>query len=289
MKKGMDDRRNLQYALIGVYALCFALRGLEYFVLRTDETFWGEAFLHKLAGIAVLYAAAKRYGFSAREIGFARGRAVRKLLAGLGFGTVVFALAYFVEIAMLAARQQFTAVRIYVSAYAPGGNIGNQTAPVFFLICIQGNAVNVIMEEGVFRGLFPRMLEKRYSFFTGAVISAALFGVWHIAAPLRSFLDGEAELHAFAANALMLVVTSALIGLKFSMLARLTGSLYMGMGDHFVNNTLVNMIHVLSRTGADEWQVLRIALAQSVSFAVVLACYVCRNRKQKAGGTTGQS
>lgn len=288
MKK-MDDRRSLWFALVGVYAVCFALRGIEYFVLRTDETFWGEAFVHKLAGIVILYAVAKRYGFSARDIGFERGRAPWKLLAGLGFGTAVFALAYFVEIAVLAARQQFAAVHVYVSAYAPGGNIGNQTAPVFFLICILGNVINVIMEEGIFRGLFPEMLEKRYSFFTGAVISASLFGVWHIIAPLRSFLDGAAGFYAFVANALMLAVTSALIGLKFSMLAKLTGSLYMGMGDHFVNNTLVNMLHVLSRTGTDERQVQRIALAQGASFAVVLVCYVRRNRREKERRATGQS
>ena len=78
---------------------------------------------------------------------------------------------------------------------------------------------------------------------------------------------------AFWANALLLVGTSALIGFKFALLTRITGSLYAAMGDHFVNNTIVNLLHVLSYSGADELQTVRIALAQSLSFLLVLIWY----------------
>ena len=64
----------------------------------------------------------------------------------------------------------------------------------------------------------------------------------------------------------MLVATSAIVGFKFAMMTKLTGSLYMSMGDHFVNNTIVNILHAMSTTGADEGMVLRVAIAQSVSF-----------------------
>ena len=71
--------------------------------------------------------------------------------------------------------------------------------------------------------------------------------------------------------------TSALIGFKFALLTRITGSLYAAMGDHFVNNTIVNLLHVLSYSGADELQTVRIALAQSLSFLLVLIWY--KNRR----------
>ena len=37
------------------------------------------------------------------------------------------------------------------------------------------------MEEGIFRGLFQRMLEKRFSFLVSAGIASGLFGLWHMA------------------------------------------------------------------------------------------------------------
>lgn len=54
------------------------------------------------------------------------------------------------------------------------------------------------------------------------------------------------------ANAIMLIVSSTLVGLKLAMITYMEGNLYMGMADHFVNNTIVNLLHIESSTGADE-------------------------------------
>jgi membrane protease YdiL (CAAX protease family) len=84
------------------------------------------------------------------------------------------------------------------------------------------------------------------------------------------------------ANIIMLVVTSGLVGFKFALLTKITGSLYMAMGDHFVNNTIVNLLHVVSTTGADEMMVLRVAIAQSLSCVMVLVYYIlayCKKEK----------
>lgn len=82
------------------------------------------------------------------------------------------------------------------------------------------------------------------------------------------------------ANIAMLVGTSALVGFKFAMLTKMTGSLYMAMGDHFVNNTIVNLLHVVSATGVDEMMAVRVAIAQSVSFILVLICFIRRHLKK---------
>lgn len=81
----------------------------------------------------------------------------------------------------------------------------------------------------------------------------------------------------------MLIVTSGLVGFKFVMMTRMTGSLYMAMGDHFINNTIVNILHVVSNTDADELQFIRIAIAQTLSFIVVLICYLKKYRKAENG------
>ena len=215
-----------------------------------------------------------------KDIGFGKNNVLRNLLKGLGFGLSVFIVAYITEILILIVQNKFAMVQIYVSAYAIDGNIGNQTAFIFFIICILGNIINVVMEEGLFRGLFQKMLEYKYSFIVSAIISSVLFGVWHIMAPVRSYCDGMIGVSGLLVNMIMLVITSGIIGFKFCLLAKMTGSLYMSMSDHFVNNTIINIFHVISDTGVDELQVVRIAVAQSLSFIIVLIFYR-RNYKGK--------
>ena len=273
---------NAMPAVLVIYAVCFLFRVFDYFVLRTDQSFLGEAFVHKLIGIALLYVCAAFFKYKRSEIGFAKEKAAANTLKGLGFGLATFAIAYAAEILIVAVQGRFESLDLYVSAYAVDGNIGNQTAFVFFAICIIGNIINVVMEEGVFRGLFQKILENKFSFIPAAVIASALFGFWHIMAPVRSFYDGTMSTGGFIANTIMLVVTSTLVGFKFAMMTKLTGSLYMAMGDHFVNNTIVNMLHVVTDTGADELMVVRISIAQSVSFIAVLIWYVLQKHTSRS-------
>lgn len=274
----LNQKKTIPVVMI-IYLLCFVFRIWEYFVLRTDRTFWGEAFIHKLIGIVILCAAVKGLSFTFKEIGFSKERVLSDLGKGLLFGISIFAIAYGVEILIAVLQGNFQALQLYVSAYAVDGNIGNQTAFIFFIICIVGNIINVIMEEGIFRGIFQQILQKKYSFILSAVIASCLFGLWHIIGPVRNYYDGVSSLGGCIANAAMLVVTSGLVGFKFAILTKMTGSLYMAMGDHFVNNTIVNMLHVVSGTGADELQVIRITIAQTLSFIVVLIRYKLRHSK----------
>lgn len=261
-------------AAIFIYVLCCIFRFLEYFFLRTDETFWGEAFIHKLAGIVILFIAVEHYDFTFAEIGFTKNRILHRLLEGFAFGFFVFVPAYSVEIIIAIMQGEFENLELYVSAYSANGTIGRQTGFLFFVICIAGNIINVIMEEGIFRGLFQKILEKKYFFPVTSIITACLFGLWHIMAPARSYYDGTMSCKSFAANAILLVVTSSLVGFKFALMTKLTRSLYMAMGHHFINNAVVNILHVVSSTGTDKYMVVRISIAQTISFVIILIWYI---------------
>ena len=269
--------------ILVIYLICFAFRALEYFVIRTDQTFLGEAFIHKLIGIGLLVLAIKVFRYSFAEVGFKTGKAFYDILKGLAFGLATFFIAYGAELIIVASTGNLKGLELYVSAYSVDGNIGHQTDFYFFIICILGNIINVLMEEGVFRGLFQRMLNSHYKFVIAAIIASVLFGVWHIMSPLRNYLDGNQSLGGFIAQSCLLIGTSALVGFKFAMMGKLTGNLYMAMGDHFVNNTIVNILHVVSNSEADQFQVIRITIAQSLSFTVILIWYLIvyfKNRKQ---------
>lgn len=270
----LQKRKKVLLIVFLIYLLCYGLRFLEYFVLRTDQTWFGEAIIHKLIGIVILFVVARLLQFTMKEIGFSKENSLRNLLKGLAFGIGVFFVAYAVEVLIAVSQGSFDSLQIYVSSYAIDENVGHRTEALFFLICIVGNIVNVIMEEGVFRGLFEKILEQKYSFVVSAIITSVLFGFWHVIGPVRNYYDGTSSMEGMIANVIMLLITSALVGFKFAMLTKMTGNHYMAMGDHFVNNTIVNLLHVVSDTGTDEMMVVRVSIAQSVSFVLVLIRYI---------------
>lgn len=269
-------RRKILLQVVIIYILCFVFRIFEYFFLHTDRTLIGEAIVHKLIGIAIMLIAMKQLQLTLMEIGYTKENVWKNLLKGLAFGVSMFIIAYAAEIVMVVLQGKFDSLQIYVSTYAVDRNVGNQTAVIFFLICIMGNIINVLMEEGIFRGLFMKVLEDKYSFIISAIITSCLFGLWHMVGPVRNYCEGISSMGGMIANIIMLVVTSGLVGFKFTLLTKMTGNLYMAMGDHFVNNTIVNLLHVVSDTGADELMFIRLTIAQSVSFIVVLVCYIHR-------------
>ena len=259
--------------ILALYAGCGVLRALEYMILRTDQSVFGEAFVHKLAGILLLAMAARFFMLSPRDIGFSRGAAFQKTIYGLLLGAVSFTVAYGVELFILIKSGKSPALQGYVTGYALSESRGGETGLLFLVFCIIGNIINVIMEEGVFRGLFLRLAERRYTFAAAAALSSALFGLWHIAAPARSFLDGEMNAAQAVAIAALLVLTTGVAGVKFCLLTRLSGSLWMPMADHFFNNTIINTLHVTTASGADALQTVRISIAQTLSFLWVLFLY----------------
>lgn len=264
--------------VLGTYLLCYVFRILEYFILRTDQTWVGEAIVHKAMGIVILFGVSTWGKLTVTQMGFVKEKVFSNLIKGLVFGCSIFVLAYGIEIMIAVAQGSFHSLQLYVSTYAISQNTGYRTELFFFLICIIGNIVNVVMEEGIFRGLFTKVLEQRYSFVVSAIVASVFFGVWHMIGPIRNYVDEVMSMNSMIANIIMLVVTSSLVGFKFAMLTKMTGSLYMAMGDHFVNNTIVNLLHVVSNSGADEMMVVRVAIAQSVSFVLVLVCYIRQSR-----------
>lgn len=274
--KRSHDMTKLKNPLLTVtflYFICYLFRFIEYFFIQTDRTFWGEAFLHKAMGIVVLCVVARLLSLRFRDIGFAKNDILKHTFGGLAFGLLVFWVAYGAEILITSLSGHFHTLRLYISSYTMDGNIGNQTGLLFFAICIMGNVINVLMEEGIFRGLFQKMLEQKYKFIISAILASGLFGLWHVIAPIRQFYEGG-SIGSMIANLAMLVITTSLGGFKFALLTKMTGSLYMAMGDHFVNNTIVNMLHVVSDSGADELMFVRMSIAQTLSFVIVLIVYL---------------
>ncbi len=161
-----------------------------------------------------------------------------------------------------------------MSGFSLGEETARQDGLLFFALCIVFNLINVWMEEGIFRGLFMRILTEKHSFRESVLFIACLFGLWHWAMPFRDYAEGEISPANLLVMGVGYIILAGIISIKWSLLYRMTGTLWMGLGDHLFNNTVVtNLLHVISNNEADSMQVVRVLIGQSLSFFIVALYY----------------
>lgn len=267
----MKQYRKSDTLCVVIFTLCLALRFVEYFLIETDQTVIGENLLHKAAGIVLLAVALKKINLTWRDIGFQRNGFASGVLKGLLLGSVCFAISYGVEFAILALQGNPAHLELYISSFSITGAQIKNTGFVFFVLCVLCNVLNVWMEEGVFRGLFVKAFSETKPFMKANVIAAILFGIWHIVMPIRSYVNGEMTFAAMVFMGIGYMILAGIMGIKWGLLYRMTGNIWMGLGDHLLNNTVAtNMLHVVSSNGADSLQIVRIITAQLISFVFVI-------------------
>ena len=163
-------------------------------------------------------------------------------------------------------------MEFYVTGFSLTGNVIKNTGIGFVLMCIVFNIINVCMEEGVFRGFYITYLTKGHGASKALYISALLFGLWHIVTPVKSLIDGTMNIGTFIGMTIGYIILSALMGIKWGLLYQKTGCIWIGMADHFFNNCIVtNLLHVVTDSGADEMQIIRVIIGELLSFAAVWA------------------
>lgn len=193
----------------------------------------------------------------------------------------MFFISFGLELAILTMQGNPAHLEIYISSFSLTGSQIKNTGFVFFLLCILFNVVNVLMEEGVFRGLFIKTLSDTKPFMQANFIAALLFGIWHIVMPIRSYVNREMSFAAMVLMSIGYIILAGVMGVKWGLLYRMTGNIWVGLSEHLFNNTVAtNILHVVSLNGADELQIVRIMVAQIISFAFVLVIYCLGKRKE---------
>lgn len=251
------------------FILCSIFHYFEVLIIRTDETFLSDNFINKIVGIIVLAVILKLLHYSWHDIGF-RADKLKYLGYGLLVGLFCFIIAYGAEYFILYFQNLSPSFEWYVSGFSLTGEVIRQTSFVAFLICILFNIINVVMEEGVFRGLFIKLAAEKLSFVKANWFAALLFGLWHLSLPVRSLIDGQITVGKAAFMGMGYVIFAAIMAMKWGLWLRNTKCLWFGLSEHFFNNTIGNLLHVSSISGYDEMQIIRILIAQMISLAITL-------------------
>lgn len=258
-----------------VFLICTFTRIIEYFYIRTDETILAENVFHKLFGIGLLFIVLRMWKMHWSDIGFTKKGIFSNILKGLLLGTLCFTVAYSIECLILFLINNQVNLSFYASGFSLSGESVKQTGFVFIFMCIVFNLINVWMEEGIFRGLFTKITKDQSILFV-----AFLFGIWHLVMPLRDYLEARTTFLNLVVMGVGYIILAGIMSVKWSLLYRLTGSLWMGLGDHLFNNVVVtNLVHVISNGEGDSMQIVRILIGQLLSFGIVYLVYKKRESK----------
>ena len=263
-----------------IFIICLAVHAAEVFFLRTDETVFAECFVNKVFGIIMLFVLLKMWDRKWSDIGFKKSRLLSDCFKGFLLCAVFYTIGFATEFITLSASGNPGHMEFFVTGFSLTGNVVKQTGLGFVLMCIGFNIINVWMEEGLFRGFYITYLKEHISPRAALSFAALLFGLWHLVTPLRSVIDGEMTLPTFAVMSVGYVVLSGLMGIKWGLLYEQSGTIWIGLADHFFNNCVVtNLLHVVTATGVDEYQIMRVLIGELTSFAAVLIYTKVRARK----------
>lgn len=269
--------KNTVWACLILFIILLIVHSAEAIFIRMDETFFGENFINKLFGILVLYLVLNFLGWKWFDIGFKKENLFKNIIIGFSLGLFTFIIAYSIEILILIIQGQFIGFGFFTTGFSLTGDSVIHTGIGFILMCILFNIINVIMEEGTFRGLFTKILSTNHSLKFAILFQAFLFGLWHIVTPMHNFVDGSIGFSGFIGLSIAYVILAGLMGIKWGLLQEMTGSLYAGMADHFFNNCIAtNLLHVITIGGFDDLMILRVILAQVLSFVIVVIYYKTR-------------
>ncbi len=266
--------------ILFTFLLCFVIRFIDAIIIRLDQTIVNENFIHKVLGIVILAVALRLARLSWKDIGFDVKKLYIPALLGLALGVARFAVGYGIEFVILSAQGKNPTLDFSLRSFSVDG--ATIELPVYWIfVAIVFNIINAIMEDGIFRGLFITLYKRKYRFAIANTLAALLFGVWHIVMPIRSWLDGNMTFPGMIFYSVGYTLLSASIALMWGLLFEMTGVVWIGMADHFFNNTIINLLHVTTNTGIDELQIVRALIAQLLALVLVTVLYF-RKRRQSA-------
>lgn len=267
-------------SIILIFLLCSIVEYVEFLVIKTDQTILGENVLCKVFIIAVIIIALWRLGESPRSIGFKSQGILKGAALGLALGVSSFAISYGVEYIVLLSMGKAPSLEFFITNFALENQNITGLSFMAVAICILGNILNVLAEEGLFRGLFLRLGKTAFSQRQSNLIQALLFGVWHIVMVVGWVIDGSMGIPAAIVMAIGYVLLAGILGYEWGLCAALTGTLWAGIFEHFFNNFLTNSLHMVTETGIDELQILRIVLSNILSLTFVLI--LVKHKKRRA-------
>ena len=264
--------------IVAVYVICSVVKYIEFFFIQTDQTFIADNVICKIFSIIVLATVLAIWKLSFKKIGFDLSRIWKNMFYGFALGIITFAVSYLLEILTLSVQGKNVRLGFYVTNFALSGATNTvELSLSALLICMAGNIINVVAEEGLFRGLFLYLAKEPFGFRKANFIQALLFGTWHFVSVALELRNGTMTIPTAFVMTVGYIILAGILALEWGTCVSMTGVLWVGVFEHYFNNFIGNTLHVITETGTDELQIPRIVLSNILSLTVVLLL----NRRKK--------
>jgi membrane protease YdiL (CAAX protease family) len=241
---------SLEYPIataLGLLSVAGLFRLIDIFVLRLDEI-WGEIIVSKIAGVVLLLGFLAATGAGLAASGFHARAVVPSLFLGLGLTVAALLVGYSAEFILQAWGGQAPAIKLL--AIDPKSGLAG--AAGFALLLLIGNFINSFAEEGLFRGVLIPLFSREVDPWTTLLVSALLFGLWHLPWALKAILnESGASAAPIAWHLLSNFLPQTLLGVAWGYLYMRTGNLWGPWAAHTLTNSAVNFLHVQSSAGMD--------------------------------------
>lgn len=265
-----------------LFVLCSIVEYIEFLFIRTDQTIIADNVFTKIFCIIATLVVMKNNGIKIRDLGFKNNKVIKYLGCGLGLGMLTFAISYGVEYIILTAAGKNPNLEVYITNFGLAGATSEVSlSAMAVIICIVVNIINVIAEEGLFRGFILKVVSEKCDFKVANMIQAILFGMWHVVMCVLGVYDGQMTILVAIVFGVGYVILAGILGIEWGVCVNMTGVIWMCVAEHFFNNFIGNILHVVSSTGTDELQIIRIVLSNVLSLIIVIGID-SRNKKSAA-------
>lgn len=284
METQINKTKNQIIKIIAVLFIVTAIvKYIEFLFIRTDQTIIADNVITKIFCIIATLVAMKICGLKISDIGLKWKNTFKYICCGFGLGIFTFAISYGLEILLLAIQGKSPRLSMYITNFGLSGATSEVSlSAVAVIICVIVNIINVLAEEGMFRGFILKTVSDKWGFKTGNFVQAFLFGIWHIIMCVLGVYDGLMSIPQAIVFAIGYVVLAGILAIEWGTCVNMTGVLWVGLSEHFFNNFIGNFLHVVSSTGTDEFQIIRIVLSNLLSLGIVLIINRKKHVNQKA-------
>jgi len=252
---------------------------IEFLFIRTDQTIIADNVITKIFCIIATLVAMKICGLKLSDVGLKNKSTFKYIGCGLGLGIFTFAISYGLEMVLLAAQGKEPQLSAYITNFGLSGATSEfSLSAQAIIICVIANIINVLAEEGMYRGFILKAVTDRWGFKTGNYVQAFLFGIWHIVMCVLGVYDGQMSVLQAIVFAIGYVVLAGILAIEWGTCVNMSGVLWVGLSEHFFNNFIGNFLHVVSTSGTDEYQIIRIVISNFLSLGIVLLINKKKNR-----------
>ena len=279
MENQINKTKNQIIKIIAILiAVTTVIKYIEFLFIRTDQTIIADNVITKICCIIATLIAMKVCGLKLSDIGLKWKSTFKYIGCGFGLGIFTFAISYGLETLLLALQGKAPHLSLYITNFGLSGATAEVSlSALAVIICVIVNIINVLAEEGMFRGFILQAVTDKWGFKTANYVQALLFGIWHIVMCVLGVYDGQMTIVQAIVFAIGYVVLAGILAIEWGTCVSMTGVLWVGLSEHFFNNFIGNILHVVSTTGTDEFQIIRIVLSNFLSLGIVL--FINRKRK----------